>query len=339
MLTIDGSQGEGGGQILRSALTLSMLTAEPFRIEKIRAGRGKPGLLRQHLAAVKAAALISAAQVTGVELGATELTFVPGEVRAGQYDFVIGSAGATALVFQTVFLPLARQASDSRVTIEGGTHNLSAPPFEFLERAFLPAVARMGFDAKLTLHRHGFYPAGGGKLEAEIGPARVAKDVFALEDRGGLVSRRGEAMFANLGVDIARREAAKLQDLLTLADGEVMIREVKAAGPGNLLWIEIRHEHAVNVFTEHGVLGVSSEQVAGKVARQVEKYVDSGAAVGAHLADQLLLPLALAGGGRFTTTRPTPHTLSNIAVIEKFLPVEITISDARQGERLIEVAL
>lgn len=339
MLTIDGSQGEGGGQILRSALTLSMLTGEPFRIEKIRAGRAKPGLLRQHLAAVKAAAEISAGKITGAELGSTSLTFAPGEVRAGDYHFAIGSAGASALVFQTIFLALARQAVASRVTIEGGTHNLSAPPFEYLDRVFLPAVARMGFDATLTLHRHGFYPAGGGKLEASIGPARAAAEKFVAEDRGHLLSRRGEAVFANLAVDIARRELAKLSELLALAEDELMIREVKSAGPGNVLWLEIRHEQATDLFTAHGEMGVSAEQVAGKVARQVEKYVESGAAVGPYLADQLLLPLALSRGGRFTTTRPTPHTLSNIEVIEKFLPVEITVTDARLGERLIEVAV
>ncbi|WP_119388452.1 RNA 3'-terminal phosphate cyclase [Taklimakanibacter lacteus] len=339
MLTIDGSQGEGGGQILRSALTLSLLTGEPFRIEKIRAGRAKPGLLRQHLAAVKAAVQISGGKAQGVELGSTALTFEPGEVRAGDYGFAIGSAGAASLVFQTVFLPLARQTAASRLTIEGGTHNLAAPPFEFLERAFLPAVRRMGFDATLTLQRHGFYPAGGGKLMAEIGPVRTGPEKFVAEDRGTLLSRNGEAMFANLGVDIARREAGRLQELLALAEGEVKIREVEASGPGNLLWIEIRHEHITDVFTAHGELNVTAEQVAGKVAKQVDKYIESEAAIGAHLADQLLLPLALAGGGRFTTTRPTPHTHSNIAVIEKFLPVEITITDARRGARLIEVSL
>ncbi len=339
MLTIDGSQGEGGGQILRSALTLSLLTGEPFRIENIRAGRAKPGLLRQHLAAVKAAVQISGGKAQGVELGSTAITFEPGEVRAGDYAFAIGSAGAASLVFQTVFLPLARQTAASRVTIEGGTHNFAAPPFEFLDRAFLPAVGRMGFDAKLTLHRHGFYPAGGGKLEAGIGPVRAAPARFALEDRGALLSRTGEAMFANLAFDIAQREAGKLRELLRLADGDVKIREVKASGPGNLLWIEIRHEHVTDVFTAHGELGVSAEQVAGKVAKQVEKYIESEVAIGAHLADQLLLPLALAGGGRFTTTRPTPHTHSNIAVIEKFLPVEITIAETGRGGRLIEVSL
>lgn len=339
MLTINGSQGEGGGQILRSALTLSMLTGEPFRIENIRAGRAKPGLLRQHLAAVKAAAQISNAKTGNVELGSTAITFEPGDVQPGDYAFAIGSAGAASLVFQTVFLPLARQQAASRVAIEGGTHNLAAPPFEFLERAFLPMAARIGFDAKLTLQRHGFYPAGGGKLVAEIGPLRAAPGKFALEERGALLSRQGEAVFANLAVDIARREAGRLQELLILGEDEVKIREVKSSGPGNLLWIEICHEQVSDVFTAHGEMGVTAEQVAGKVAKQVEKYIASEAAIGPYLADQLLLPLALAGGGRFSTTRPTPHTHSNIAVIEKFLPVEITISDAKHGERLIEVSL
>lgn len=339
MLTIDGAEGEGGGQILRSALTLSMLTGEPFRIENIRAGRAKPGLLRQHLAAVRAAAQICGAKVKGAELGSTALDFVPGEIAAGDYHFAIGSAGAACLVFQTIFLPLARQDKASRVVIEGGTHNLAAPSFEYLDRAFLPVVRCMGFDAVLTLHRHGFYPAGGGKLEAVIGPVRAGAGEFALEERGALLSRHGEAVFANLVVDIARRETVKLAQLLALAEDEVRIREVHSSGPGNILWIEIRHEHVVDIFSAHGAFGVSSEEVAAKVARQVEKYMESQAAIGPHLADQLLMPLALAGGGRFSTLRPTPHTRSNIAVIEKFLPVEISIGEARHGERLIEVSL
>lgn len=338
MLTIDGAEGEGGGQILRSALTLSMLTGEPFRIDNIRAGRAKPGLLRQHLTAVRAAAQICGADVKGAELGATALDFVPGEIVPGEYHFTIGSAGAACLVFQTVFLPLARQATASRVIIEGGTHNMSAPSFEYLDRVFLPAILPTGFEARLTLHRHGFHPAGGGKLEAMIGPVRPAERL-TLEDRGALLSRQGEAVFANLAVDIARREAASLAKLLRLAEGEVKIREVDASGPGNILWIEIRHEHALDIFSAHGAFGVTSEEVAARVARQVEKYIAGEAAIGPHLADQLLIPLALARGGRFSTTRPTPHTHTNIGVIERFLPVEITVGEARRGERLIEVSL
>lgn len=336
MLTIDGAEGEGGGQILRSALTLSMLMGKPFRIENIRAGRSKPGLLRQHLAAVRAAAQICGGDVKGAELGATALDFVPGAITPGDYHFTIGSAGAACLVFQTIFLPLARQAAPSRVVIEGGTHNISAPSFEYLDRVFLPAVRPTGFEARLTLRRHGFHPAGGGKLEAVIGPVRPAARI-TLEDRGSLLSRQGEAVFANLAVDIARREAVKLTRLLSLNEDEMKIREVDSSGPGNILWIEIRHAHAVDIFSAHGAFGVTSEEVAVKVARQVEKYMASEAAVGPHLADQLLMPLALTRGGRFTTLRPTPHTRSNIAVIEQFLPVEITIEDTRQGDRLIEV--
>lgn len=338
MLTIDGAEGEGGGQILRSALTLSMLTGTPFRIENIRAGRSKPGLLRQHLAAVRAAAQICGGDVKGAELGATALDFVPGTITPGDYHFAIGSAGAACLVFQTIFLPLARQATPSRVVIEGGTHNISAPSFEYLDRVFLPAVRPTGFEARLTLCRHGFHPAGGGKLEAVIGPVRPAAKIM-LEDRGALLSRQGEAVFANLAVDIARREAVKLTRLLSLSEDEVKIREVESSGPGNILWIEIRHERAVDIFSAHGAFGVTSEEVAVKVARQVEKYMASEAAVGPHIADQLLMPLALARGGRFTTLRPTPHTRSNIAVIEQFLPVEITIEDTRQGDRLIVVVV
>lgn len=338
MLTIDGAEGEGGGQILRSALTLSMLTGTPFRIENIRAGRSKPGLLRQHLAAVRAAAQICGGDVKGAELGATALDFVPGTITPGDYHFAIGSAGAACLVFQTIFLPLARQAAPSRVVIEGGTHNISAPSFEYLDRVFLPAVRPTGFEARLTLRRHGFYPAGGGKLDALIGPVRPAAKL-ALEDRGSLLTRQGEAVFANLAVDIARREAVKLVRLLSLSEDEVKIREVESSGPGNILWIEIRHERAVDIFSAHGAFGVTSEEVAVKVARQVEKYMASEAAVGPHLADQLMMPLALARGGRFTTLRPTPHTRSNIAVIEQFLPVEITIEDTRQGDRLIVVVV
>ncbi len=338
MLTIDGAEGEGGGQILRSALTLSMLTGVPFRIENIRAGRSKPGLLRQHLAAVRAAAQICGGDVKGAELGATALDFVPGAITPGDYHFTIGSAGAACLVFQTIFLPLARQAAPSRVVIEGGTHNISAPSFEYLDRVFLPAVRPTGFEARLVLRRHGFHPAGGGKLEAVIGPVRPAAQI-TLEDRGGLLSRQGEAVFANIAVDIARREVLKLSRLLSLSEDEMKIREVESSGPGNILWIEIRHERALDIFSAHGAFGVTAEEVAVKVARQVEKYLASEAAVGPHLADQLLMPLALTRGGRFTTLRPTPHTRSNIAVIERFLPVEITIEDTRQGDRLIEVVV
>src|SRR2546428_9297761 len=160
MITIDGSFGEGGGQILRTALSLSLATGTPFRIENIRAGRKKAGLLRQHLTAVLAAAEIGAAEIEGATLGSTMLTFTPKSVRAGEYRFAVGTAGSGTLVFQTILPALLRASAATRVTIEGGTHNSAAPPFDFLDRTFLPLIRKMGATVSLKLERYGFYPAG-----------------------------------------------------------------------------------------------------------------------------------------------------------------------------------
>jgi RNA 3'-terminal phosphate cyclase (ATP) len=336
MLVIDGSQGEGGGQVLRSSLSLAMLTGEPFRVENIRAGREKPGLLRQHLTAVQAAAEICGAKCEGVHLGSTALTFEPAEVKAGDYHFAIGSAGATCLIFQTIFLPLAKLNAPSRVTILGGTHNTMAPCFEYLDRVFLPLAKGMGFDAKLKLYRHGFYPAGGGKITAEISPFSSASPLV-LEDRGKFVSRKASALFANLSADIALREIKELKKSLILEDHETTPLHVDADGPGNILMFEVAHEHVVEIFSAHGEMRVSAEQIAHKVSRAAEKYLDVPAAIGPHLADQLLLPMALTGGGQFTTLRATPHTITNAAIIEKFLPVEISIEEPSSQLRLLKM--
>ncbi|WP_395676068.1 RNA 3'-terminal phosphate cyclase [Inquilinus sp.] len=337
MITIDGSQGEGGGQILRSALTLSLATGTPFRIGKIRAGRDKPGLLRQHLTAVKAAAEIGHAQVTGAEIGSTELDFVPGPVTAGDYSFAIGSAGSTLLVLQAVLLPLARAAAPSRLRLQGGTHALAAPSFDFVERAFLPLLHRIGFHARAELRRAGFYPAGGGVIDIEIAPhGKLAP--LVLETRGGLVSRRAEALVANLPVQIASRETATVGRLLhwpaeAIGPGSV----VEAHGPGNCLTVTVGHEHVTEVFTGHGRVGRRGEDIAAETARAVSAYLAGSAPVGSHLADQLLLPMALGAGGRFVTVAPTPHTLTNIAVIEAFLDVAIGVTAQADGSWLVTV--
>ena len=181
-LTIDGSLGEGGGQVLRSALALSILTGRPFRIEKIRAGRKKPGLLRQHLTAVQAAARISGADVQGATMRSTELVFEPGEIQPGEHHFSIGTAGSTTLVAQTVLVPLLRAKEPSRVVIEGGTYNSSAPPFDHFARSFAPILERMGAQLDVRLVRPGFHPAGGGRIEVDIEPSKLAPS--ELEERG-----------------------------------------------------------------------------------------------------------------------------------------------------------
>lgn len=338
MITIDGSQGEGGGQILRSALTLSLATGTPLRIERIRAGRTKPGLLRQHLTAVKAAAAIGRAEVTGAELGSTALGFAPGPVVPGDYEFAIGSAGSTLLVLQTVLLPLALADAPSWLRLQGGTHAMAAPSFDFAARAFLPLLHRMGFHARAALHRHGFYPAGGGVIEVEIMP-RGRPVPLVLEERGVLIGRRIEAVVANLPLHIAARETATVGRLLhwppeAIGPG----REIAADGPGNCLTVTVEHEHVTEMFTGHGRAGVRGEDVAVEAAQAVSAYLAGPAPVGPHLADQLLLPMALGAGGRFVTVTPTPHTLTNIAVIEAFLGSRIAVTRHTGRSVLVTVA-
>lgn len=334
MITIDGSQGEGGGQILRSALTLSLATGTPFRIERIRAGRAKPGLLRQHLTAVKAAAAISRAAVTGAELGSTALGFAPGPVAAGDYEFAIGSAGSTLLVLQTVLLPLALADAPSWLRLQGGTHAMAAPSFDFAARAFLPLLHRMGFHARAALHRHGFYPAGGGVIEVEIMP-RGRPAPLVLDQRGALLSRRVEAVVTHLPLHVATREIAAVAKTLCWPEESIIPgRAVAAGGPGNCLTVTVAHEHVTEVFTGHGQPGVPAEAIAAATAKAVRLYLASQAPVGPHLADQLLLPMALGAGGRFLTVEPTPHTLTNIAVIGAFLGPRIAVA-RRTGDSVL----
>ncbi len=205
VIEINGSHGEGGGQILRTALALSAVTGKAFDIENIRARRTKPGLMRQHLTAVKAAAAICGATVDGDAIGSTRLRFKPSALQAGEYGFNIGSAGSTSLVLQTVLLPLALQGGASRVILQGGTHNNGAPPFEFIERAFLPLLRRIGFNIEVELRRFGFYPAGGGEVRVDIQPPAPLKQLL-IGGHGAALSRKGEAIVSNLPFHIAGRE-------------------------------------------------------------------------------------------------------------------------------------
>jgi RNA 3'-terminal phosphate cyclase (ATP) len=330
LLTIDGSRGEGGGQILRTALSLSMITGLPFRIEKIRAGRKKPGLLRQHLTCVEASKRISNAKVDGAEIGATSLTFIPNAIQGGTYTFAVGSAGSTTLVFQTILPALLQAKEPSFVTLSGGTHNPMAPTFDYLERAFLPQLARMGAHVETKLHRHGFAPAGGGRWHARITPAPLKP--LTLEDAGAPAGRRVIADVANLPYEIAERECAVTLDLLGWPRELATAREVKADGPGNVLAVEIAHANVTELITGFGARNTSAEALAGNVAREVRAYLAAKVPVGQHLSDQLLLPLALAGSGSFVTQEATPHTRTNIEIIELFLPVDFVTQELAGGQ-------
>ncbi len=337
MIHIDGARDEGGGQILRSALTLSLATGTPFTIDNIRAGRRKPGLMRQHLTAVKAAAEIGGARVSHDEIGSTRLVFEPGATRAGDYMFNVGSAGSTALVLQTILLPLALAGAPSRLVLRGGTHTLAAPPFEFVEQAFLPLLRRMGFVVDATLTRPGFYPAGGGEIVVAIRPPATLRPL-AIATRGAWLSGKAAAIVANLPLQIAQREAAHFRKRMNWAQDAVETRaERRAQGPGNCLIVTLEHEEAREVVVAFGRIGASSECVAEEAAAATLSYLAGTHPIGGHLADQLLLPLALGAGGFFVTERPTPHTRTNIEVIEMFLRRSIDVAAQADGNWRIGV--
>ena len=332
MLTIDGSTGEGGGQILRTSLSLSMVTGQPVRIERIRAKRPKPGLMRQHLACVLAAQAVSGAQVSGAELGSQTLVFEPGALRPGEHRFAIGSAGSCLLVLQTVLPALMLADAPSRLTLSGGTHNPLAPNFHFIERGFLPLLARMGVKVAATLRRHGFYPAGGGEIWAEIEPAAGGLRPFDLLERGALRESFAESLVAAVPRRVAERELSLLQAALGWSDEQLRVPVVRQnEGPGNALMATLTHEQVTEVFTAFGEKSLSSEQVTKRLLAGLRSYQASTAAVGEHLADQLALPAALAvcRSGlpmAYTCSEVTEHLRTNLAVIERFLPVRASLT-------------
>lgn len=330
MLRLDGSAGEGGGQILRTALALSLVTGKPFTIDRIRAGRERPGLQRQHLAAVQAAAEIGRADIRGAAVGSSVLTFKPGPVTPGSYRFAVGTAGSATLVLQTVLPPLLQAQAPTTLTLEGGTHNPWAPTYDFLERAFLPLVSRMGTRVVSKLERRGFYPAGGGRFTVSIEPGPRLERLDLLE-RGKGVARRGWAIVSALSVSIAHRELKVVESSLALDRNQLKaVEEPRPVGPGNALILELESENVTEIVSSIGEKRVSAETVADRACEEARRYLDAEVPVGEHLADQLLLPMALAGGGSFVTTPLTPHSTTNMDVIREFLPRKFSV------ERLTE---
>jgi RNA 3'-terminal phosphate cyclase (ATP) len=323
-VTIDGSMGEGGGQILRTSLALSMITGRPLRMEKIRAGRKKSGIQRQHLVALKAAQEISAATVQGAEIGSSEIQFEPGRVTGGTHNFSIGSAGSVTLVLQTVLPALMLAGESSHLTLEGGTHNPWAPPVDFLERVFLPVLNRMGPTVTTSIERYGFYPVGGGCLHVNIEPVRKLARID-LRERGQIRESKATAIVACLPESIGHREVRFVKDNLDIDSLHVAVKQVVSPGPGNALFIEFVCDGITEMITTFGKRGVASETVAMDAVKEARSYIASGAPVGPYLADQLLIPMTLANRGTFRTCQMTQHTLTNINVIKRFIDVNIEV--------------
>jgi len=334
MVIIDGRTGEGGGQVLRTSLALSMITGEPVVLEHIRAKRDKPGLMRQHLTCVKAAAEVSGAEVTGAKVRSSRVEFSPGAVTPGAYHFAVGTAGSAPLVLQTVLPALMNAGAASQLTLEGGTHNPKAPSYHFLERVFAPVLARTGPMVHLKLESAGFYPAGGGTFTATIEPvAREDMTHLELTEAGEDLGRKVYACSANLPKHIAEREIREISDTMAWPDEVFTCERWEGPGPGNVLWIEVMHEHVTEMVTRLGTRGRPAEQIARDALEELRAYLATGAPVGEHLADQLLLPMALAGGGVFECTPPSLHTRTQAEIIEKFLEVEFVFTQVDEDRR------
>lgn len=341
MITIDGSQGEGGGQIIRSSLALSVVTGQAFTIDNVRAGRKKPGLLRQHLTGVQAATQIGNAVCDGAELGSQRLTFEPGQVNAGSYRFSVGSAGSTTLVLQTILPALMLVDGASQIEISGGTHNPFAPPFDYLTKVYLPLLKKLGPSVEASLTRPGFYPAGGGSFFAKVSGCEQLRSLELLE-RGKLVRRSVRAIVANLPAHIAERECKTIARK-TNWDGKYFSSELAndSLGPGNVVMIELEFEHVTELFIAFGEQGKKAERVANEALRATQRYLDTEVPVGPYLADQLLLPMGIAASqgvaSSFRTGALTQHSETHITILKQFLAITIDVK-AHGADRIVRLS-
>ncbi len=340
MIEIDGSYGEGGGQVLRSSLTLSALTGKPVRIYNIRANRSTPGLRAQHLAAVQAIAQLTGAKITGVSIGSSELTLIPGAIRSGNYRFTIPTAGALTLVLQTVFLPLSFASGSSEVIFTGGTHVPWSPVFHYLEQQWLPIMQSLGFRSEVSLQQAGFYPKGGGLVKAKIHPGEPIKPFQCLQ-RGKLLRIRGISGVANLEEGIAKRQKHRaLQRLYSLTrDVKIKTQRFSSPGMGSFILLKADFEGASTAcFSALGAKGKRAELVADEAVDSLFAFLETDGCVDSFLGDQLLLPLLFTNGDSvFRPCGITPHLVTNIYAIEHFYSGGVIIEDASGGDNKIFV--
>jgi len=328
-IQIDGRYGEGGGQILRTALTLSAIFKVPVHIDHIRGNRKKPGLRPQHLVAVNALATITGANVKGAKIDSNELVFEPGEIRGGNYSFHIGTAGSTGLVLQTIIPVLLFGKIPSHVQITGGTHVPWSPSFHYLKAVFLPTLKKMGAEVSLEIDKWGWYPKGGGKIRASIKNTQGLKAVH-LSNRGKLLNLHIFSAVSNLPLSIAKRQkdqALKRIEYLGVKPN-ISIENAPSPGQGTILFLTAQFENSAGGFTSLGKRGKPAEEVANDACNEFMKFFDSKGVIDTHLADQLVLYMALAKGhSTLITERITSHLLTNIWAVEQFLPVKFKVED------------
>ncbi len=315
-IEIDGSQGEGGGQILRTSLSLAACYGKPIRIRQIRQGRKKPGLMRQHLACVNAIKQVCNAQVKGASIGSTAIEFIPAEIQAGDYHFSVGSAGSSTLVFQTVLPALLLAGKPSTLMLEGGTHNPMAPSYDFIKHAFLPVLQQMGVEFSTTIDRYGFYPVGAGQWSLKIIPPKQYAAI-KIEQRGELIEIYAQCISAGIPGHVAEREKKQLLKMLNWPEQSIVTKNVDSLGSGNVVSLKARYKNITEVVESIGAVGIGAERVATKAIELFQRYQGLDSPVGSYLADQLLLPMAITAGGSFTTGLLSEHCRTNIAVIQQ----------------------
>ena len=332
---IDGSMGEGGGQILRTSLTLACITGRNLHIENIRAARRKPGLAKQHLSCVQAACEICGGQCEGAAISSQVLDFQPGPIRSGDFSFNIGSAGSASLVIQTILPALFLADKPSTVTVTGGTHNPWAPPFDFLAETFLPAIKTAGFDAECKLEKYGFFPAGGGKIALNVRPRhQIPNQSIDFCEPAENIQIHARIYTAKLPAHIAQRQKKLLlQSKLKFTNIE-HIEVTDSNGPGNCIMLRLCGSSKITVFTAFGQKGKPSEKVVREVVSLAKNFLPSGASVDRFLADQLLIYMAISKSGCYTTNDLTTHLTTNIDTINKFLPVNFTIEQQNEIHRI-----
>jgi RNA 3'-terminal phosphate cyclase (ATP) len=339
LIEIDGSSGEGGGQILRTALSLSCLLRKPFRIFNIRRGRKKPGLMPQHLASVKAAGKLSMAEIIGAEYRSTELVFKPKGLTGGDLYFDIGTAGSACLVFQTILPSLIFSRTKAIVKIRGGTHVPFSPSFNYLSEVFIPVLEKIGIDVRLCIEDYGFYPEGGGLIRAEVSPSSEIRPL-RITSRGKVEEIRGCSCVANLPFSIAERQKMAFIEKIQ-SHGipvNIALSRVSSPGQGTFLFIKVLSENAVSGFTSLGARGKRAETVGEEAAEEVIRYLGTDAAFDPHLPDQIVLYLALCNGeSEITTSSITGHLITNLWVIERFLDFRYTIEGERGYPGLIRI--
>ncbi|QPK63367.1 RNA 3'-terminal phosphate cyclase [Methylomonas sp. LL1] len=332
IIEIDGSHGEGGGQVLRTALSLAACLGKGVHIRHIRAGRKNPGLMRQHLACVKAIAEICDADVKGATIGSKAVEFLPGKIKAGDYRFAVGSAGSSTLVFQTVLPALLLAGKPSRLTLVGGTHNPLAPSYDFILDAFLPVLRLIGCEFECSLIRYGFYPVGAGEWTIGIKPPEQFNKL-RLEARGQPRESTARCISAGIPGHVSVREKQQLLRRLKWPDDSIVIQQVESLGPGNSVIIKMRYSNVTEVIESHGAVGISAERVANLAVDSLRRYLDAGAPVGEHLADQLLLPLCLGAGGSFVTGPLSDHCKTNIDIIRQLSDASIAVAKMEHGQQ------